>query len=71
MKDYEQLYYDALHEIKQLKKRIEELESDLELVNSHDLKKLNLRKEIIKEINIYKTTDKRCKNARRHNRNTY
>ena len=71
MKDYEQLYYDALHEIKQLKKRIEELESDLELVNSHDLKKLNLRKEIIKEINIYKNTYKRCKNARRHNRNTY
>ena len=67
MKDYEQLYYDSQYEIKQLKKRIEELESDLEIVNSSDLKKLNLKKEIIEEINIYKNTSTRCKNARRYN----
>lgn len=54
MKDYEQLYYDALHEIKRQKKRIEELEADLELVNSSDLKKLNLKKEIMKELKKYK-----------------
>lgn len=54
MKDYEQLYYDALHEIKKLKKRIEELESDLELVNSSDLKKLRLKKEILKMYESYK-----------------
>ena len=54
MKDYEQLYYDALHEIKQLKKRIEELENDLETVNSSDLKKLDLKKEIMKELKNYK-----------------
>lgn len=54
MKDYEQLYYDALHEIKQLKKRIEELEADLELVNSSDLKKLDLKKEIMKELKKYR-----------------
>lgn len=54
MKDYEQLYYDALHEIKQLKKRIEELETDLEIVNSSDLKKLDLKKEIMKELKNYK-----------------
>lgn len=54
MKDYEQLYYDALHEIKQLKKRIEELEADLKLVNSSDLKKLDLKKEIMKELKNYK-----------------
>ena len=54
MKDYEQLYYDALHEIKQLKKRIEELEADLKLVNSSDLKKLDLKKEIMKELKKYK-----------------
>lgn len=54
MKDYEQLYYDALHEIKKQKKKIEELEADLELVNSSDLKKLDLKKEIMKELKKYK-----------------
>ncbi|HAV90178.1 MAG TPA: hypothetical protein DCW44_02755 [Eubacterium sp.] len=54
MKDYEQLYYDALYEIKKQKKRIEELEADLELVNSSDLKKLDLKKEIMKELKKYK-----------------
>ena len=54
MKDYEQLYYDAIYEIKQLKIRIEELESDLEIVNKITKKKLNLKKELIKELRKYK-----------------
>lgn len=53
MKDYEQLYYDAIYEIKQLKIRIEELESDLEIVNKITKKKLNLKKELIKELKKY------------------
>lgn len=44
MTDYEQLYYDALYEIKQLKRKIEELGSDLEIVNKITKKKLNLKK---------------------------
>ena len=67
MKDYEQLYYDALHEIKQQKKRIEELEADLELVNSSDLKKLNLKKEIMKELKKYK--DNKSEKIRRNKTN--
>ena len=54
MKDYEQLYYDLLIENRKLKKRIEELESDLEIVNKRDKKKINLKKEILKELRIYK-----------------
>lgn len=67
MKDYEQLYYDALHEIKQQKKRIEELEADLELVNSSDLKKLNLKKEIMKELKKYK--ENKSEKSRRNKTN--
>ncbi len=54
MKDYEQLYYDLLIENRKLKKRIEELESDLEIVNKRDKNKINLKKEILKELRIYK-----------------
>jgi cell division septum initiation protein DivIVA len=54
MKDYEQLYYDLLIENRKLKQRIEELESDLEIVNKRDKKKINLKKEILKELRIYK-----------------
>ena len=54
MKDYEQLYYDLLIENRKLKHRIEELESDLEIVNKRDKKKINLKKEILKELKIYK-----------------
>lgn len=67
MKDYEQLYYDALHEIKQQKKRIEELEADLELVNSSDLKKLDLKKEIMKELKKYK--ENKSEKSRRNKTN--
>lgn len=54
MKDYEQLYYDLLFENRKLKKRIEELEDDLEIVNKRDKRKINLKKEILKELRIYK-----------------
>ncbi len=54
MKDYEQLYYDLLIENRKLKQRIKELESDLEIVNKRDKKKINLKKEILKELKIYK-----------------
>lgn len=52
--DYEQLYYDALHEIKELKKKIEGLEADLELVNKKDKKKIDIKNEILKEFHLYK-----------------
>lgn len=53
MKDYEQLYYDSQYEIKKLKKRIEELETELSLVKKSDKKKLNIRREIIQELNHF------------------
>lgn len=54
MKDYEQLYYDALYEIKELKKKIEDLESDLSAIKKIDKNKLNLKKEIVRQLNLYK-----------------
>lgn len=53
MKDYEQLYYDSQYEIKQLKKQIETLETELSLAKKSVKKKLNIRKEIIKELNRF------------------
>lgn len=53
MKDYEQLYYDSQYEIKQLRKQIETLETELSLVKKSVKKKLNIRKEIIKELNNF------------------
>lgn len=53
MKDYEQLYYDSQYEIKQLKKQIETLETELSLSKKSVKKKLNIRKEIIKELNRF------------------
>lgn len=53
MKDYEQLYYDSQYEIKQLKKQIETLETELSLVKKSVKKKLNIRKEIINELNKF------------------
>lgn len=53
MKDYEQLYYDLLFENKQLKKKISELESDINLIKRKDKEKILLKKEIIKAINQY------------------
>ena len=39
MKDYEQLYYDSLYEIKILKKKIKYLEDLVNESNNSDLKK--------------------------------
>ena len=49
-KDYEQLYYDALYEIKKLKEKIEYLESERRLLDKTIIKKLDLRKIIINEL---------------------
>lgn len=54
MKDYEQLYYDSQYEIKKLKQRIQELENDLMLVKKSDKKKIDIKKEILKEFKNYK-----------------
>lgn len=55
MKDYEQLYYDSQYEIKKLKKRIEELESDINILKSNKKNKaiLILKEELIKEIDFH------------------
>lgn len=57
MKDYEQLYYDSQYEIKKLKQRIQELENDLMLVKKSDKKKLDIKKEILKEFKNYKSKE--------------
>ena len=62
MIDYEQLYYDLLQENKQLKRKINELEEDLNLINNKDKEKLNIKKEILKELKKYK--NRRNKNEK-------
>ena len=57
MKDYEQLYYNSQYEIKKLKQRIQELENDLMLVKKSDKKKLDIKKEILKEFKNYKSKE--------------
>ena len=57
MKDYEQLYYDSQYEIKKLKQRTQELENDLMLVKKSDKKKLDIKKEILKEFKNYKSKE--------------
>mgnify|MGYP000590359302 FL=1 len=57
MKDYEQLYYDSQYEIKKLKQRIQKLENDLMLVKKSDKKKLDIKKEILKEFKNYKSKE--------------
>lgn len=59
MIDYEQLYYDSQYEIKKLKQRIQELENDLMLVKKSDKKKLNIKKELFKELENYKSKEVR------------
>lgn len=59
MIDYEQLYYDSQYEIKKLKQRIQELENDLMLVKKSDKKKLNIKKELFKELGNYKSKEVR------------
>ncbi len=64
--DYEQKYYDLLYENKKLKKKIEELEGELSLVNKSTKEKLNIKKEIIRELDIYykNIREKNKKNVR-------
>lgn len=57
MEDYEQLYYDALYTIKQLKEKNESLESDLQLINSNQKKKLNIKNIILEQMKKYKEED--------------
>ena len=38
MKDYEQLYYDALHENRKLKEKIKELEETIRIINNPKIK---------------------------------
>lgn len=64
MKDYEQLYYDLLYENKKLKKKILELESDLQLINSNMLDKLNISKVILDSLKEYKVKRKGDSNER-------
>ena len=52
--DFEQLYYDSKYEIKKLQRRIEELETELELVNKKDKKKINIRNQILRDFKNYK-----------------
>lgn len=51
MKDYEQLYYDALYTIKKIKEKNEILETDLQLINKKDIK---VKKIILEQIKEYK-----------------
>lgn len=49
--DYEQLYYDAIYENRKLKQRIEQLENELEDINSCRTKKnVDLQKYIMLQI---------------------
>lgn len=53
-KDFEQLYYDALYEIKQLKNKIQQLEDEKEVIlimnKNKDIKQV-LSKEIVRYLN--------------------
>ena len=53
MIDYEQLYYDLLYENTKLKKKIEELETELEMVRKKDKENISIRKQVIKEVEGY------------------
>lgn len=59
-KDYEQLYYDALYEIKQLKAKIKSLEEEKEvaLIFASDKDK-SLKKILSKEIATYLSNKRR------------
>ncbi len=59
-KDYEQLYYDQVYENKQLKKKIIELENEIEDLNRCRTKRnINLQKYLILQIKRNKT-NRRC-----------
>lgn len=51
MKDYEQLYYDALYENRKLKNKINQLENEIEDLNICRTKKnIDLQKYIIRQL---------------------
>lgn len=54
MKDYEQLYYDALYTIKKLKEKNEVLETDLQLINNNKTKNVKIKNIILEQIKKYK-----------------
>ena len=64
--DYEQLYYDSQYEIRKLKAKIEELETELSLVNNTNKKKIDLRRQILKDFDKYL---ERRKDVRRNKSN--
>lgn len=55
MKDYEQLYYDAMYENKALKNRITELENEIQDLNRYrNGKNINLQKYLISQLKRYR-----------------
>ena len=58
--DFEQLYYDSQYEIKKLKDKISELETELSLVSENKKRKIDLRKQILNDFRNYKEGRKRC-----------
>ncbi len=55
MKDYEQLYYDALYENKKLKNKIAELEQEIIDINlCRTRKNIDLQKYLLNQIKRYK-----------------
>lgn len=58
MKDYEQLYYDALYKIKQLKSKNELLEEELDIYKSMQTNK-DLKKVIVESILKYRKRERK------------
>lgn len=58
MKDYEQLYYDAIYKIKKLEKENQNLKQELDLINNNSKKTIILRNEIVKAIKKYKEIER-------------
>ena len=55
MKDYEQLYYDAMYENKVLKNRIAELENEIQDLNRYrNGKNINLQKYLVSQLKRYR-----------------
>ena len=57
MKDYEQLYYDLLYEYKQVLKKIDDLEQQMEiLINCKDMK---IKKILVEQLINFKKENKK------------
>lgn len=54
MKDYEQLYYDAIYKIKKLERENQDLKQELDLIKKSSKKTIILRNEILKAIKKFK-----------------